>query len=474
MNRFPCLLICFFLFLQFASIKGQQIHSPIIDTIQFRSIIEDLAKKYHVPDYALAIVYQDSLWFHMNKNKENVSKNYLLGSSSKSITALTIMKLVEEGKIRLDYPIKHYLPWFEMRNKNYTDSVTVRHLLNQKSGFERRYGFYDPKTRDVAVYERKLAAYIKKINVRHSPGKTFLYCNLNYVLLGLIIENVTHQSYAEYLKNYVVPEIGMENTYFTGKDNHEHNLIQPYHKLIWDLSFKSKDYYYSDFMLPAGYISSNINDLCNFLRFMLNKTIAFSGDTMLSASNYGNLIGEGQTGYAMGWYHFKYNSIDVVDHSGLTENFNSSLSFFPDVNLGCVILCNVNSLEFCAQADKNLRLMLAGKPVPVFRHAAKTVRWMAFLIPVALLLGLIYNFARWKKYGFRLGFVPKVMPNLRLLLGISFSIILFLAISLSLEMYITTIVRSQPDIGWGLILTTVLGVTSSLVRYFVTAKKMRE
>jgi hypothetical protein len=227
-------------------------------------------------------------------------------------------------------------------------------------------------------------------------------------------------------------------------------------------------------MIPAGYISSNIDDLSNLLSFMLNKTVTSSGDTIISASNYAELIGDGLEGYAMGWNRFTFNSVDVVDHTGLNENFNSSISFFPDLDLGYVILCNVNSLEFCAQVDKNLRLMIAGAPVPVYRHAARIIRWMSFFIPFGLFLYLIANYARWKKYGFKFGFVAKIIPNLRLLTGIFTSILVLIAISFSFEMFIPTILRSQPDIGWGVLVTVFLGIMNAMVRYFGTVGKIRE
>jgi CubicO group peptidase (beta-lactamase class C family) len=440
-----------------------------IDRARLEKSIDRLAHKYNIPDFAIAIVYEDSLWFTYDKIKENAGKNYLIGSCSKSFTALAIMRLVEEGVIDLDKPVKAYLPWFEMKNAAYSGKVTVRHLLNQKSGIERQYGFFDVRTASASDFEKGLAGYIRRIDVRVPPGSTFLYSNLNYILLGLIVQHTTGHRYADYLSSYLMPEMGMTHTSFTLANNVENNLISPYQYSICFLPVKSRSFYYSDFIVPAGYVSSNITDISTYLRLWLNNMITEKGDTLVSARGYKWLTGEEQTGYAMGWFRYISDSMEIVNHSGLNENFSSLLSFCPGRNLGIAILCNVNSLEFCGRVDQEIQSVISGKPVRnAFFSMEKMLRWGTFLIPLLLLMGLIYNLARWRKNYMGIGLVKGLIPNLRLISGIGLSLWLVIGVTHSFQMHLSKAIRFSPDIGWGLLLIAIFGITSSLMRYFGT------
>jgi CubicO group peptidase (beta-lactamase class C family) len=442
-----------------------------VDKEKLAARVEELARKYRVPDYCIAFVNEDSLLFTIDKNKENAGKNYLIGSCSKSFTALAVMKLSDEGKIDPDMPVRHYLPWFELSDSKLTDSVTVRRLLNHKSGFERQYGFFDVATGDAALYEQKLAEYIRSINIRFAPGRYFLYSNLNYVLLGLIVQHVTGLSYSEYLNASVLPAAGMKNTWCTFRQNNSHDLIRPYHYIACGIPFRSKTYRYSDFMVPAGYISSNAVDLASYIRFMLRRCVTAEGDTILRQPACDMLTGGTVTGYAMGWFNSDYDSVRIIRHTGLDENYASSLDFYPDRHTGWAVLCNVNSLEFCDRVDQTIDASLRGKPEPVFRSNEIIIRWTAFLMPLLLLAGAVFNLVRWSRYGFRTGIVTRILPGLRLITGIFLSIVGLIFVTKAFQMNIVSGIRFDPDIMWGLILIAFIGILSSFARYFGTYSK---
>jgi len=443
------------------------------DTIKLKEILNQLADKYNVPDYAFAIICKDKITFTADKNKENKGKNYLIGSCSKSYTAYAILKLAEEGKIDLDKPVKKYLPWFELKNKNYSEKVTVRNLLNHKSGIERQYGFFNLKTNDAAKYEQGLAKFIKNIDVNSAPGTAFLYSNTNYNLLGLVIQKVTGQSYSEYMKSILSSDIGLHNTFFCAADNNGHNLIQAYQYLVFNQPFKSKNYYYSDYIVSSGYISSNVLDISNYLKFLLNKTVTNTGDTILSDKNYAALTGINAKGYAMGWFHFKMDSIDVVCHSGLDENYAASYNMFPSLGIGYIILCNSNSFGFCGQVDQEMQSLISGKPNMHYPDNEKLLRWIPNILPIILLLVLIYNTRRWKKHGFQFGFVKKVLPSIRILLGLILSMAGLYLLTSMYQIFVSDMIRFGPDIAWGFILVAILGILSSFIRYFGTYSKLK-
>ena len=434
--------------------------------------VEKLAREYKIPDYSLALVYNNSLWFTLDKNKDNTGKNYLIGSCSKSFTALAVMRLVDDGMIDLDKPVKHYLPWFEMKNPDYTSLVTVRNLLQHKSGFERQFGFFDVKTQKISDYEMSVAAHLKKIDVRFAPGTTFLYSNLNYVMLGLIIWHVSGQSYSDFMSLNLKSKMGMQNTFFNNRENRAYNLVEPHQYSIFFRPSKSRDYYYSDFMIPAGYVSSNIEDISNYLRFMLNHTVTSTGDTVLTPVSYNILTGKGQTGYAMGWYRLEMDSLEVITHTGLDENYSSTFALYPELGLGSAVLCNINSLEFCSKVDQEIQSMILGRSKSATSFSfEKIMRWGSSFLPLLILAGLIYNLSRLRKYGACTTLIKEVMPNIRLLAGLFLSIILIFGITRTYQMFIINSIRFQPDIGWGMVMIAAFGVMSSIARYLGTSAK---
>lgn len=462
------LFILPFLMLQPAS---PALHNP--DPRSISATLEQLAKTCKVPDYSVVIVSHDSILFEYDRNNENKSKNYLIGSCSKSFTALAVLKLADAGKINPDAPVKEYLPWFEMKNPSYSGLVTVQHLLNQTSGFERQYGFFDSPVKDQDAYEKKLAGYIRNVEVRFKPGSAFLYSNLNYVLLGLVIQHVSGLSYDAYLSAEILPVVGMNHTVLTQSKALEGNLIQPYHYMFWGIPVRSKVYDFSDYLVPAGYISSNIHDVASYMQFMLSKTVSVSGDTLLRESLYRELTGLDKDGYAMGWFHSSGDSISMVSHSGLDENFSSSFTFYPDHDLGYAILCNANSLEFCGLADGAIRGILFDKPFALKGNMEKKMRGAAFFIPILLLAGLLINLMRWRKRGYGFGLTGKVIPVLRGLLGIVLSIVPLVMLSKMYQLHVKDMIRFSPDIAWGLILILMIGTLSATIRYLGTVAKIK-
>jgi CubicO group peptidase (beta-lactamase class C family) len=386
---------------------------------------------------------------------------------------LAVLKLADAGKVNLDAPVKEYLPWFEMKNPAYSGLVTMRQLLNQTSGFERQYGFFDRPVKDQHAYEQKLAGYIRHIEVRFKPGTAFLYSNLNYVLLGLVIQHVSGLSYDAYLSREILPVVGMNHTVLTQAKALESNLIQPYHYLFWGIPVRSKVYDFSDYLVPAGYISSNIHDLAAYMQFMLDKTVSVSGDTLLPESLYRELTGLDKDGYAMGWFHSSGDSISMVSHSGLDENFSSSFTFFPGKDVGYAILCNANSLEFCGLADGAIRGILFNKPYALKGNMEKKMRGAAFFIPIFLLAGFIINLIRWRKWSYGIGMTGKVVPVMRWLLGVVLSIVPLVMLSKMYQLHVKDMIRFSPDIAWGLILIMIIGTLSATIRYLGTAAKIK-
>lgn len=151
--------------------------------------LSDTIPKTHFPSFSITIVDNDeTLLSKTYGSGGSPDTPYVLGSVSKSFTALCIMQLVEQGKVSLDAHLSDYLP-----DATDGDRITILQLLNHTSGL----GEHQNLTNFRIVSEQGV----------------HLYANVNYSLLGEVIEAVSGTSYEEYVTENVIEPLGMNNTY---------------------------------------------------------------------------------------------------------------------------------------------------------------------------------------------------------------------------------------------------------------------
>lgn len=466
------ILILIFLTFYLVSVKAQNVN---LDTIKLNTRILNLVAKYHIPDPQIVVFRNDSIIYEFSGNRKNERNNYLIGSCSKSFTALSVMMLAEKKKIDIDKPVKVYLPWFTLKDDKNIDQITVRHLLNHTSGIASAYGFFDYKTQDNSIYKSKLIEHLSKIQLISDPGKAYCYSNLNYLLLGLVVESAANEKYLKFLTDNVFPQIGMNSTYAGFNDNILEQNIQPYQYYIFQIPFKSKFYAHSDISTAYGYLSSNTKDLKAYVNFMIHQGITENGDTLINTESYQNLITpvQGKYGYGMGWISMNNNGVDMLFHTGLDENYSSILTFCPDNKLGVIVLSNVNSFEFCSFVQSSIIDMIANKPFFESFSLEIIMRWVPGILVIVTIILLLFNIFRWKKYSFKIGIILMPIPLLRLIFGIVLSLAGIILIHKIYNISVFTVRNFQPDIVWCLILVLVFGIISSFLRHFGTYSKGR-
>lgn len=147
---------------------------------------------------------------------------YQLASVSKLVTAWGVMKLVEDGKLRLDDPVALYLKRWRFPESEYSGRVTVRHLLSHTGGLDDLLGYQGfPINEEVQTLEASLtlaqdvaSGKPRGVRVVREPGQTWLYSGGGYTVLQLLIEEVTQRSFADYMADSVLQPLGMSNSTF--------------------------------------------------------------------------------------------------------------------------------------------------------------------------------------------------------------------------------------------------------------------
>ncbi|MGB3517090.1 MAG: serine hydrolase domain-containing protein [Elainellaceae cyanobacterium] len=147
---------------------------------------------------------------------------YQLASVSKLVTAWGVMKLVEDGRLDLDDPVARYLNRWHFPDNEYSDKVTARHLLSHTGGLDDLFGYKGfPLDEEIQTLEASLtltrdvtSGKPRGVQVVREPGKTWLYSGGGYTVLQLLIEEITQQSFADYMADAVLQPLEMNNSTF--------------------------------------------------------------------------------------------------------------------------------------------------------------------------------------------------------------------------------------------------------------------
>jgi len=329
---------------------GQAQQAPDIPAID--AYIENHMAEHKIPGLALSIVHNDEIVYTQGYGVAGPDGTaitpqtpFIIGSTSKSFTALAVMQLVEAGKIDLDASIQDYLPWFSLADPEQAQQITVRHLLTHTSGFSSLQGDKDILNDDTS--DEALEANIRELadtSLSRPVGESFEYANTNYDILGLIVQTVSGQSFEDYIEEYIFTPLEMNNSY-TSKAEAEANGLVVGHTYFFGSPRVSADAPYPRRKIPAGFLISSAEDLGHYLIAQLNGG-RYGGEQILSPE-YVTMMHQPavETGfegwsYAFGWRTKLVEGEPSVRHGGDTSNFHSDMAFSPTRGWGVAILIN--------------------------------------------------------------------------------------------------------------------------------------
>ena len=259
---------------------------------------------------------------------------YEIGSLTKTFTAALINKAVKEGKINIDDSISKYLSL--PSNKKYP---TIKELLTHTSGYKSHYfersmikNFFKGRNDFYGVSKESVLKKVCKISLKQDDYK-FNYSNFGFAVLGLVIENVYNCDYVTLLNDFAQKELGLSSTKISDKSGNLGNYWD------WDKN---------DAHLPAGAITSNIEDMLLYAKMQLKEKSLFDdchkslkkvdGSNKMSKS-----IGINIDEIGMSWIIDTENNF--LWHNGGTGHYNSYLGFNKKTGNGVVVLSNLSPMK---------------------------------------------------------------------------------------------------------------------------------
>ncbi len=376
--------------------------------------IEDRIDAHNIPGFAVAVVSGERT-VHVrgfgeadgSGRKVNANTPFVIGSSGKTITALSVMQLVDAGKVELDAPVRRYVPQFRVADEQASQRITVRNLLQQTTGLSETAG--GPLLRSqgggtpVEVIDE-----LRDAELVSAPGEEFHYSNGNFVLAGLVVERASGERFGRYVEKHVFAPLGMDRSFVSLEPARRAGLAVG-HRYFFGFAREHGPTFPVE-LQAAGYMISTAEDFGRYLSLYLNDGVA-NGRRLVSPTGLRTLLtpgreahlgpwaGDPPSRYAMGWFVGGPWKEQALLHPGDTPDSSSMVVLLPQRGWAVATLMNAgNEMELPGnpsamdRTSRNAVDALLGEPV----DSTSLRTFYVFFDLVALILVALAGFALYR------------------------------------------------------------------------------
>ena len=339
-----------------SSAEGQSSLSEAIK--KFDAFVEMRMAQDKVPGLSVAFMKDDFTWakgFGCSDLENEVPTKpvsaYRLASITKTITAIAVMKLVEEGKIDLGAEVQTYVPYFPKKKW----PVTVRLLLGHLGGIS-HYQNYDVEGRIKVHKKTKDAlAIFRDFDLVAEPGTQYHYSSYGYNLLGAVIEGASGESYGNYIRKHIFKPLGMTNSRMDDPVDIIPNRVRGYRLINGQI--KNSEYVDISSRFAAGGTRSTVVDLLKYATGVMDKKLLREETWNMMFTSMATRDGR-STGYGMGWGARPWRGHFQVSHGGSQPETRTRLLIFPKERFAIAIASNLERLNLMPYVRRLAELVL--------------------------------------------------------------------------------------------------------------------
>jgi len=299
-----------------------------------------------IPGLAVGIATKDDLIFKKEYGYANLEKKikltnqhlFRIASHSKLFTATAIMMLYHEGKLSIDDKVSKFLPWLESTKEKQLEHVRIQHLLTHSSGLTRDGNTAHWFTYKFPTLEEIKTQFQEKIGF-FEPSEIIKYSNFGFTLLGQIIENVSGQSYPDFIQKHILSPLGMQNTVADIDETNLGRHATGYKRKLPKQERKPFDHIPTNIMNSATGLSSTVEDLIKFYQaHLLGNDILFPDyikREMQRTQFKGKVLEKG-----LGFSIERIGNTTLVGHGGGFPGFITQSGLIQDQKIVIVVLSN--------------------------------------------------------------------------------------------------------------------------------------
>ncbi|AIF47636.1 serine hydrolase [Dyella japonica] len=335
----------------------------------FTGYVDSVRKQFDVPGIAVAIVKDGKVVLEQGYGLREMGKaepvdartRFAIASNTKAFTAAALQMLAEEGKLNMDDRVIDHLPWFQMSDPYVTREMRIRDLLAHRSGLGLGAGdlLYWPPT---AYSTKEVVQRLRDVPLATSFRSAYAYDNILFAVATLVIEQVSGQSYADFISQRIFKRVGMDESLIdmtqlkpgmdvaTGHAKFNFTELKPVPAMAWSNN------------PGAGGIYASVHDMAKWMNVQLAGGTLPDGKPLFSTDSQKQMwsmltpmkISEPPVpelkatrpnfaGYGEGWFLSDYQGQRLVWHTGGWPGMVSRVTLVPELKLGVVVLTNQES-----------------------------------------------------------------------------------------------------------------------------------
>lgn len=325
----------------------------------FDKTVGQMLKEWNVPGCGVAVVVKNKLVFAQGYGFRNLEKKqpvtastlFPIASNTKLFTATAVGLLVEEGKLDWDKPVKNYVPRIQFYNDELTASITMRDMLSHRTGMSRHDNiWYNSDFSNQQLFDR-----LKYLEPSLPLRQGYLYNNMMYAAAGHIVEQLSGQTWEEYVRTKFFGPLSMSHTIFSPEAMQQQpDFLTAYYEKRDTTTLAPYPFYTRQQGVgPAGTIVSDLNDMSHWL-IMQMRGGKFNGKVVvpnsviratmqpaaLAATVPDKYFEEINSMYGMGRVTSSYKGHYRTQHGGSIGGIYSQVSFMPNDSVGVIVFMN--------------------------------------------------------------------------------------------------------------------------------------
>ncbi len=351
-------------------VRLAQSTSSQLPNSQLQAALDQVVASEKIPGAVMYVSTPDGSWNGASGVSNLESKTpmkpddgFAIASASKTFVAVVVLQLVQEGKINLDKAIAFYLPKDISANIPYSNTITVRQLLNHTSGvaeYLSTQGFNQAtksRSRQQPWIATEAIEYIYNQKPKAPPGKKYSYTDTNYILLELIVEQTTGDTLAQVIRSRILNPLKLTNTYTELQESGPEDIATGYGDRNKDGKLHSFAQINDGNGLGDGGLISTGEDLSKFVQALFAQKNLLSPEMMKEMFTF---VDGTNKEYGLGIERFKTPFGNALGHSGSAYGFVSIMLYLPSKDTTVVVLANKQGVDPKAIAMKGLQVALKG------------------------------------------------------------------------------------------------------------------
>ena len=307
-----------------------------------------------LPSISMAVVHDQEIVYTKGFGYADIDKRihavpetaYSICSLSKMFTALAIMQLRDEGKLRLDDPVNRYLPWFAPKMPDPNSALpTLRDLLRHSGGLpcEPDKTIW-PDTADLFPCSEGLIERVKHLEMDCPAGTKHNYSNLGYALLGAVVSTIAGMDYKDYIKKNILEPLKLENTTPDFMDYHNaKNMAVGYSRKLRKDSRGEVPVFNKKSMTPAMGLSSTVMDLAEFAMWLFRVLDGEESNGLKKETLQEMYTAQWpDPDWGLGFAIWKMFGKTFVGHQGGCPGYKSQIIIQPEEKIAVVVIANAS------------------------------------------------------------------------------------------------------------------------------------